>query len=71
MHFTMEKLKSFSVYEFKYVIEKTGVKESLFMEEYLYFKFHKNPLANNRDIRLESLSSDTLYNILLHVFFFR
>jgi hypothetical protein len=29
----MEKLKSFSVYEFKYVIEKTGVKESLFMEE--------------------------------------
>jgi hypothetical protein len=56
MHFTMEKLKSLSVYEFKYVIEKTGVKESLFMEEYLYFKFHKNPLANNRDIRLESLS---------------
>jgi hypothetical protein len=23
--------------------------------KYLHFKFHKNPLANNRDIRLESL----------------
>jgi hypothetical protein len=24
--------------------------------KYLHFKFHKNPLENNRDIRLESLS---------------
>jgi hypothetical protein len=23
--------------------------------------FHKNPLANNQDIKFESLSSDTLY----------
>jgi hypothetical protein len=24
--------------------------------KYLHLKFHKNPLVNNRDIRLESLS---------------
>jgi hypothetical protein len=27
----------------------------------LHFKFHKNPLKNNRDIRLESLGWDILY----------
>jgi hypothetical protein len=38
--------------------------------KYLHFKFHKSPLANNRDISLESLSRDSLYILRLGLLFF-